>query len=419
MFRLLTFRVAAYLLAILAFAPSASGQIAMPDPTQMAGMAIPAPELPDGTVSVRLVREQLGNNIVGHEVTVTAGEATGTGKTDETGRAAITGLPGGATANAHAVVDGEQLTSKPFQVPTTGGIRVILIAGLEGLTARREQEAAEAAKAPPAKGIVVFGGDTRFIFEFQDDSLRVFYLLDIVNTARTRVDTGGPLIIDLPTGAAGTTIMEGSFPGATANGDRVTIAGPFPPGTSSVRIGYGLDYNRSEVTIAQKFPAALERVNVILEQVGDLHMTSPQFTDHGNVKADDGTPFILGNGGALAAGTPLTLQLAGLPSHSTWPRNIALALAIGIGLVGAWLAFGSRSVSQEDLRKLKARRDTLYGELAKIEDQHRNGRIDPGRYHSRRHHLITELERIYGELDNTPGPRKPTGEGSPESDRAA
>jgi hypothetical protein len=397
------FRFTAFLILILSFARSGSAQVAMPDPTQMAGMAIPAPELPDGTVSVRLVREQLGNNIVGHEVTVTAGEATAAGKTDDSGRATITGLPGGATANAHATVGGETLTSKPFQVPTTGGIRVILIAGLKDLTARREQEAAEAAKAPPAKGIVVFGGDTRFILEFQDDSLRVFYLLDVVNTARTRVDIGGPLIIDLPTGAAGTTIMEGSFPGATASGDRVTVAGPFPPGTSSVRIAYVLDYSRSDVTIRQKFPAALERVNVILEQIGGVHMTSPQFTKHGDVKADDGTPFILGNGGALTAGNELTLQLSGLPSHNTWPRNVALALALAIGAIGAWLAFGSRSSSNEDRRKLKARRDTLYGELAKLEEQHRAGRIDPARYHSKRHHLVTELERIYGELDSTPG----------------
>jgi hypothetical protein len=391
----------------------------MPDPTQMAGMAIPAPELPDGTVSVRLVREQLGNNIVGHEIKVTAGNATATAKTDDSGRAIMTGLPGGATATAHATVDGEQLTSNPFEVPSRGGVRVILIAGLKDLTARRQQEAADAAKAPPTRGIVVFGGDTRFILEFQDDSLRVFYLLDIVNTARTRVDVGGPLIIDLPTGAAGTTIMQGSFPGATANGDRVTVAGPFPPGTSSVQIAYGLDYTGSEVRIDQKFPVALEKVHVILEQIAGVQMTSPQFTNRGDVKAEDGTPFVLGDGGALAKGEALTLQLSGLPSHSMWPRNVALALAGLIILLGAWLAFGSQSAATADRQKLKARRDTLYGELAKLEDQHRSGRVDPARYHSKRHHLITELERIYGELDDTLGPPKPTGEGSPESDRAA
>ena len=401
-------RVVSLFVFVLSFTTAGLAQVAMPDPTQMAGMAIPAPELPDGTVSVRLVREQLGNNIVGHAVKVVAGGATAEGKTDDSGRAAIAGLPGGVTATAHATVDGEELTSNPFQVPTKGGIRVILISGLKNLTDRREKEAAEAAKAPPAKGTVALGGDTRFIFEFQDDSLRVFYLLDVMNTARTRVDIGGPLVIELPSGAVGATIMQGSFPGATANGDRVTIAGPFPPGASSVQIGFGLDYKGSEVTIAQKFPVRLERVNVILEQIGGLHMASPQFTNHGDVKADDGTPFIIGNGGALAANSELAVQLSGLPSHSTVPRNVALALALLIIGAGAWLSIGSKSSAGENRRRLTARRDTLYGELARLEDQHRAGRVDPARYHSRRHHLVTELERIYGELD-----------GSPESDRAA
>lgn len=387
---------------------AAAAQVAMPDPTQMAGMAIPAPELPDGTVSVRLVREQLGNNIVGHEVRVTAGGAVKAGRTDETGRAAITGLPAGASATADAVVDGETVTSKPFEVPRTGGVRVILISGLQGVVARREQEAAEAAKAPPARGIVVFGGDTRFIFEFQDDTLRAFYLLDIVNTARTRVDTGGPLVIDLPRGAAGATILEGSFQGATARGDRVTIAGPFPPGTSKVQIGFSLPYSGTDLTIQQKLPAALERVNVVAEKVGGLHMTSPQFSSHGDVRAEDGTPFIVGNGGGVAAGKELTLQLSGLPYYSTFSRNLALSLALGIFAVGAWLAFGGQRSADGEQRRLQARRDALYGELVKLEQQQRAGRVDPARYHSKRHHLVTELERVYGELD-----------GAPESDRAA
>jgi hypothetical protein len=198
---------------VLVFGASTSAQVAMPDPTQMAGMAIPAPELPTGTISVRLVRERLGNNIVGHEVKVTAGTVTQTATTDETGRATFTGLPGHEQATAEAVVDGERVVSNPFEVPhENGGLRVILISGIQDVLERRKKEADTAATAPPVKGIVVFGGETRFVFEFQDDSLRVFYLLDIVNTARTRVDTGGPLIIDLPTGAAGATILQARFP---------------------------------------------------------------------------------------------------------------------------------------------------------------------------------------------------------------
>ncbi len=53
------------------------------------------------------------------------------------------------------------------------------------------------------------------LMEFRDDTLQMFYVLDILNNARTRVDIGGPLIIDLPAGAGGAAVLEGSSP----NGD--------------------------------------------------------------------------------------------------------------------------------------------------------------------------------------------------------
>ncbi len=379
-------------------APPAVAQVAMPDPSQIAGRALPAPELPDGTVSVRLVRESLGNNITGHDVAVMAGDTKRTAKTDASGRAQVTGLPAGATATAEAVVEGERLTSQPFAVPARGGIRVILISGLEQARARREKEAAEAAKAPPVKGAVVFGGESRLVFEFQNDALSAFYLLDVVNTARTRVDTGRPLIIDLPRGAAGARVMEGSFTGATVMGDRVTIVGPFPPGTSSLQVGFQLPYSGDELTIQQTFPAALQKVTVIAEKVGALHLASPQFTDHGDVKAGDGTPFILASGGALPADSELAIRLTNLPHERTWSRNVALALAAMIVAAGVWLALGS-SKREDERRRLLARRDSLYNDLVKLEERRRAGRVEQARYDTRRTELMDELERVMGELD--------------------
>jgi hypothetical protein len=378
-----------------------SAQVNMPDPSQIAGRALPGPELPDGTVSVRLVRESIGNNIVGHEIVVVAGDVRRTGKTDESGRAQITGLPPGASATAQATVDGEKLVSQPFDVPAKGGIRVILISGLEQARARRAQEEAEAAKAPPVKGTVVLGGNSRVVFEFQNDTLNTFYLLDIVNTARARVDIGGPLIIDLPRSTGGARLMEGSFPGATVRGSRVTVSGPFPAGTSSVQIGFAVINNAANYTLTQTFPVALQKISVATQKVGDLRMTSPQFTDHGDVTSGDGTPFILGTGGSLAAGTELRIEFANLPHQATWPRNVALTLAAAIFALGAWLAFGSAK-RDDHRRQLVARRDSLLGELVKLEEQHRAGKVDETKFQSRRRHLVAELERIYGELDHRP-----------------
>jgi hypothetical protein len=69
--------------------------------------------------------------------------------------------------------------------------------------------------------------------------------------------------------------------------------------------------------------------------------------------------------------------------------------------LGAWLAFGSAK-RDDHRRQLVARRDSLLGELVKLEEQHRAGKVDETKFQSRRRHLVAELERIYGELDHRP-----------------
>ena len=122
-------------------------------------------------------------------------------------------------------------------VPASGGLRVILVAGLAKAAARKQQDEAAAAAAPPVKGTVTFGPNSRVVLEYPDDQLRIFYILDVVNNARTRVDIGGPLVFDLPQGAAGAAALEGSVQGTTVSGARVTVPGPFASGVTSVQIG--------------------------------------------------------------------------------------------------------------------------------------------------------------------------------------
>src|SRR5688572_26415678 len=86
----------------------------MPAPSEIHGRAIPAGELPDGTVTVRVVREAIGNNIPGQTVRVTAQGRTFSATTDDLGRAEFKDLPRGADARAETTVDGEPLASQPF-----------------------------------------------------------------------------------------------------------------------------------------------------------------------------------------------------------------------------------------------------------------------------------------------------------------
>src|SRR5262245_62632558 len=167
----------------------------MPDPSLIHGRAIPAQELPNGTVTVRVVREAIGNNVPGQQVRVTVGGATRTATTDAQGRAEFGDLPkGGTNAVAEVTVDGEKLASQPFAVPASGGLRVILVAGIARAAERKKQEEAAAAAAPPVKGTVVLGSNTRVIVQFKDDKLEVFYVLEIINEDRARLGLGGQLV---------------------------------------------------------------------------------------------------------------------------------------------------------------------------------------------------------------------------------
>ena len=177
--------------ALGAVRPVAAQQ--MPDASLIHGRAIPAPELATGTVTVRVVRESIGNNVPNQSVKVTAGGATRTAATDDLGRAEFKGLPPGQDARAEATVDGEAMQSEPFMVPTSGGLRVILVAGIAKAAERRAAEAAENAAAPAVQGAVAFGGNSRVLMQFTDDLLQIYYVLEIVNSARTPVDIGGPL----------------------------------------------------------------------------------------------------------------------------------------------------------------------------------------------------------------------------------
>jgi hypothetical protein len=391
-----TVRLAAVLALVAAAGAGVRAQVGIPDPSLMNGQALPAPELPNGTVTVRVMRETVGNNAVGERVELVAGLERREGVTDEEGRAEFPGLIGGTQGTATAVVDGETLTSAPFTVPTSGGLRIILIADVASVSA---------AAVPAVEGEVVFGSGSRIIAQFQDDTLQVFYLLEIVNSQSVPVDIGGPVLLELPAAAAGPTILAGSSPNARVNGTLLTVTGPFQPGTTSAQVAFTLPHSSPDVVITQAWPVPVQGINVGVEQVPGLTVTSDQFVTTGQFAAEDGTPYFMGDLPAVAAGGTVTIQLSGLPVHSMLPRNLALGLAVLLLVVGAWLAWTGRVDDDEVRRRLAARRDTLLGDLARLEGRRRAGREAP-RDAERRHQLTAELEQIYAELDTAgTGPR--------------
>ena len=77
-----------------------------PDPRQMSGMPLPDQALPDGTISVRVIRGSLSNNVLDHPVELRQGDVVETALTDAEGRATFLTLNPGQRGQASTELDG-------------------------------------------------------------------------------------------------------------------------------------------------------------------------------------------------------------------------------------------------------------------------------------------------------------------------
>lgn len=387
------------LLTVPAFA-----QMATPDPSAMAGLPLPAGDVPDASVTVRVLRERMGNNISGQLVTLRVGTESRTATTDAQGRAQFSALPAGASVQASTTVDGEVLTSQEFPVPARGGIRVALISGIQKAADAEKAAAAAAAKEPARPGVVEFGSESRLIFEFQNDTLTVFYLLEVVNSARTPIDIGGPILMELPTGASGVSMMPGSSPTASVSGDILTITGPFAPGKTSAQVGFSLPQVGAASTIQQKWPIALAQLFVAAEKVGAMQMSSPQLTDTREMTSD-GQQFIMGTGGRINAGETVSVNLSSMPAQSRWPRNVALGAAALVFAVGLWMAVSPQAARAAEGAKLETRRERLLSEVVALERKRRQKPLAAAD-EMRLQRLTSDLEKVMAALDLAPNEQR-------------
>ena len=366
------------------------------DPKQMAGIPRPEPADPAGTVTVRVIRGELANRVLKHPVELLVNGKPQTVSTDEEGRARFEKLPAGASLKAVTTVDGERLESQPFETPVQGGIRVMLVA----TDKEKEARTAAEASAPPSSGPVVLGGDSRIELHPGDEAVDIFYFLEIMNNARTPVNPPVPFDFEMPEGSGNATLLEGSTPKALATGSHVRINGPFPPGVTQLVAASRIRVQSGSVEIKQVFPANVEQLMVLVKKVGGTRLISSQIDRQQDMPLS-GQRVIAAVGGAVPAGTPIALTLADLPHHSPWPRDIALGIVVAMVLAGVAFARGSQAPTDEHVerQRLVARREKLFQDLVKLENDHKNGRGNPSRYSSRREELIAALERVYGALD--------------------
>jgi hypothetical protein len=139
---------------------------------------------------------------------------------------------------------------------------------------------------------------------------------------------------------------------------------------------------------------------VLMRKAGDISMSSPQLPNV-QERAIEGETYILAQGPALQSGRALAVTVSGLPHHSPWPRRIALALAVVMLGTGFWIA-GRRpspTANAARIKQLSGKREKIFSELVRLEQQRRVGSIDAAKYAERRPALVAQLERVYRDLD--------------------
>ena len=362
---------------------------------QASGIPRPVDDLPAGTISIRVIRGDLSNPIVNHPVELRVGDDARTQNTDAEGRTEFLVATTG-TVRASTVVDGERLESQPFPAPGAGAIRMLLVATDKEAAARAAEEARNAVTAP-----VILGKESELVLQPGDESVTVYYLLEIVNPAQTVVNPPQPFTFDVPVGAQGAAIIEAPEGKATVKGRTVLVQGPFRPGKTTVQVAYALRANTGSVEVEQRFPADLEHLAVIVRKLGDAKLTSPNISRQQEMPADGQTYIAAAGDAPIPAGQLITLNVTGLPHHSPVPRYAALSLAGLIVLIG--IVALRRPVAAEgqaaERKRLVARREKLLQDLVRLEQDHRRGRVDAARYGERRQALIEALEHVYGALD--------------------
>ena len=372
----------------------------MPDARQMSGVPLPAGELANGTVTVRVVRERMGNNVPNQEVTLATPDGNVSGVTDAEGRAEFTSVTPGSKVTASTTIDGEVLRSQEFTVPTAGGVRVALVAGA-AKAAEAEAAANAAAAAQPARpGAVVFGPDTRIVLEFQNDDPTFFYIFSVVNNARTPVAPASPLALTLPDAAEQASLVSGPPGLARLDDGMLHLSGPFPPGQTAFQVAFRLPLT-STIRVSQAWPAPVEGILVAAQKAGGLVMTSPQLA--GIREGDNGGQmFLVGTGGRLNEGQAVELTFSNVPAPPAWPFWSAIAAAVAGLAWMAWAIVSSGPDHERERHALGVERERLLGAIAALDAETRARGADPKR-DAKRERLMAAVEQIYARLDELPG----------------
>ncbi len=232
-----------------------------------------------------------------------------------------------------------------------------------------------------------------------------YHLNNSANAAYIGAATGGmrrTLSFPLYIGARSLTALEGfTLDEAVATTSGFALTSPVLPGDSVVSFTYDLPYRSSSLALRRTLAYPTAQAEVILP--ADIRIASPQLRHPASVQLG-GRSFNTVQSTDLAAGTPMELDVSGLPADSQ-PLVDLNSLPVQVAIVGVILALIAAGVLYErqrsgaGVRALSAERRELLRRAAELDDLAERGAVDSAAYRSERGLALLRVGEIEQELD--------------------
>ena len=243
-------------------------------------------------------------------------------------------------------------------------------------------------------------GDATVIYEIDEFQLKTQESWTLANSSGKLIDSS-ELVFDVPNGTRLFRLDE-DVQGFKAqdDGSRFFATEPLKGGTTVVSGAYLTGFNGDSVTVRRSTPVNLRTLRLIIQNVSGLKFSSP--LPHDRRMADlNGLEFAIFTLGPIPAGSSIAFTLEGLPTHSTLPAYLALALCVGV--VG-WMLYAlsqprSRPMRTMGVLSAEARRDRLIKALELLDRDKAEDKIKPRRYAQRYDELMNELADVLREVD--------------------
>lgn len=243
-------------------------------------------------------------------------------------------------------------------------------------------------------------GQVTIIVELEEHRLKTQESWTLSNPSGKSV-AADQLSFPMPEDATRLSIDE-DIPGFKAAEDatRIYADRPLSGGQSTFAGAYFWPMDGDTARWARKIPVNVNGMRLIIENVDGLTVESNlKYTNR--VRELNGLNFAIFDFEPMPAGQVFDLTVTGLPSKTTLPRTVTLALVFSVVVWVILSLLRKPDSSEQTLGPLsaQARRDQIIKALELLEADKATDKVKPKRYERRHNELMAELAKVLREID--------------------